>query len=99
MLTVKVVVDLRKELSKRNEVVMSESSVAENWKNEEEVAQMGCSQEDPNEVSPDQDNPILPLEKKNRKLKRPRLSSKKRKQLRGMIEQEHLSLWGSFVEK
>ena len=40
---------------------------------------MGCSQEDPNEVSPEEDNPILPLEEKKRKLKRPRLSSKKRK--------------------
>ena len=38
MLAVKVAVDLRRELSKRNEAMMSESSVAENWKNEQEVS-------------------------------------------------------------
>ena len=51
MLTVKVAVDLRRELNKLNEAIKSESSVAENWKNEEVVSQMGCSREDPNEVS------------------------------------------------
>ena len=79
MLAVKVDVDLRRELSKRNEAVMSESSITEKWKNEEEVSQMGCSREDPNEVSPVENNPILLLEEKKRKLKRPRLSSKKQK--------------------
>ncbi|XP_022932913.1 uncharacterized protein LOC111439471 [Cucurbita moschata] len=35
MLAVKVTVDLQRELSKLNEAVMFESSVAENWRNEE----------------------------------------------------------------
>ena len=34
MLAVKVVVDLRRELNKLNEAMKSESSIAENWKNE-----------------------------------------------------------------
>ena len=79
MLAVKVAMDLRRELSKLNEAMMSESSVAENWRNEELKFQMGCSWEDPNEVSSDKDNPILPLEEKKRKLKKPRLRSRKRK--------------------
>ena len=81
-----VVVDLRRELSKLNEVMMFESSVAENGRNEELVSQMGCSREDPNEVSSEKDNPILPLEEKEKKLKKPRLSSRKRKRRGGIIE-------------
>ena len=38
-----VVMDLRRELSKLKEVMTSESSVAENGRNEELVSQMGCS--------------------------------------------------------
>ena len=45
-----VVVDLRRELRKVNEAMTSESSVAENERNEESVPQMGCFREDPNEV-------------------------------------------------
>ena len=82
MLAVKVAIDLRRELNKLNKVMKSESSIAENWKKEEVVSQMGCSREDPNEVSPEEDNPILPLEEKKRKLKRSQLSSKKRKRRR-----------------
>ena len=44
----------------------SESSVAENWKNEEVVSQMGCSREDPNEVSSEKDNFIFSLEEKEK---------------------------------
>ena len=82
MLAVKVVVDLRRELSKLNEVVMFESSVAENWRNEELESQMGCSREDPNEVSSEKVNHILPLEQKKRKLRKPRLRSRQRKRCR-----------------
>ena len=83
MLAVKFTVDLRRELSKLNEAVMFESSMAENWRNEELLEpQMGCSREDPNEVSPEKDNPIFSLEDKKRKLKKPQLRSKKRKRRR-----------------
>ena len=54
-----------------------ESSVAENGRNEEFVSQMGCSREAPNEVSSEKDKLSLPLKDKERKLKKPRLSSKK----------------------
>ena len=57
----------------------SESSVVENRRNEELVSQMGCSQEAPNEVSLEKDKLSLLLEDKERKLKKPRLSSRKRK--------------------
>ncbi|XP_023524531.1 uncharacterized protein LOC111788427 [Cucurbita pepo subsp. pepo] len=77
-----VVVDLRRELSKVNEAMTSESSVAENGRNKESVPQMGCSRENSNEVSPEKDNLSLPIENKKRKLKRPRLSSRKRKRHR-----------------
>ena len=77
MLAVNVAVDLRRELNKLNKAMKFESSVAENWKNEEVVSQMGCSREDPNEVSSEKDNPIFSLEEKKRKLKKPRLRSKK----------------------
>ena len=50
-----VVVDLRRELSKLKEVLTSESSVAENGRNEELVSQMGCSREAPNEASSEKD--------------------------------------------
>jgi len=76
MLVVNVAMDLRRELSKLNEAMMSESSMAENGRNEELVSQMGCSREDPNEVSLEKDNPILPLEEKKRKLKKPREKTK-----------------------
>ena len=82
MLAVKVAMDLRRELSKVNEAMTFESSVAENWRNEELESQMGCSREDPNEVSSEKDNPILPLEEKKRKLKKLRLRSRKRKRRR-----------------
>ena len=72
MLAVNVVVDLPREL-------MSESSMAENGKNEELVSQMGRSREDPNEVSSKKNNLSLPLEDKEKKLKKPRLSLRKRK--------------------
>ena len=81
MLAVNVVVDLRRELSKLNEAMMSKSSMAENEKNEELVSHMGCSREDLNEVSLEKDKLSLPLEDKKRKLKKPRLSSRKRKRL------------------
>ena len=74
-----VVVDLRRELSKLKEAMTSESSMAENGRNEELVSQMGCSQEAPNEVSLEKDKLSLLLEDKERKLKKPRLSSRKRK--------------------
>ncbi|XP_022971789.1 uncharacterized protein LOC111470467 [Cucurbita maxima] len=51
-----VVMDLRRELSKVNEAMTSESSMAKNKRNEESVSQMGCSRENPNEVSPEKDN-------------------------------------------
>ena len=82
MLAINVVVDLLRELSKLNEAMMSESSVAENGKNKELVSQMGCSREDSNEVSSEKDNLIFPLEEKERKLKKPRLSLRKRKRRR-----------------
>ena len=59
--------------------MMSESNVAENGRNEDLVSQMGCSREDPNKVSLENDKLSLPLEDKERKLKKPRLSSRKRK--------------------
>ena len=65
-----------------NEAMMSESSVAESGRNEELVSQMGCSREDPNEVSSEKNNLSLSFEDKKRKLKKPRLSSRKRKQRR-----------------
>ena len=71
MLAVNVAVDLQKELSKLNEAMMSESSVAENGRNEELVSQMGSSREDPNKVSSEKDKLSLPLEDKERKLKKP----------------------------
>ena len=74
-----VVVDLRRELSKLNETMTLESSVAENGRNEELMSQMGCSREAPNEVSSEKDKLSLPLEDKERKLKKPRLSSRKQK--------------------
>ena len=64
MLAVNVVVDLQRELSKLNETMMFESSMAENGRNEDMVSQMGCSREDPNEVSSEKDNLSLPLEDK-----------------------------------
>ena len=73
------VVDLRRELSKLKEAMTSESSVVENRRNEELVSQMGCSQEAPNEVSSEKDKHCLSLEDKEKNLKRPRLSSRKRK--------------------
>ena len=72
-----VVVDLRRELSKLNKAMTSESSVAENGRNEELMSQMGCSREAPNEVSSEKDKLSLPLEDMERKLKKPRLSSRK----------------------
>ena len=57
----------------------SESSVAENRRNEELVSQMGCSREAPNEVSSENDKLSLPLEDKERNLKKPRLGSRKLK--------------------
>ena len=74
-----VFVDLRMKLSKLNEAMTSESSVVENKRNEKLVSQMGCSREAPNEVSSEKDKFSLPLEDKERKLKKPRMSSKKRK--------------------
>ena len=71
-----VVVDLRWELSKLKEAMTSESSVAKNGRNEELVSQMGCSREAPNEVSSEKDKLSL-LEDKERKLKKPRLSTRK----------------------
>ena len=49
----------------------SESSVAENGRNEELVSQMGCSREAPNEVSSEKNKLSLLLEDKERKLKKP----------------------------
>ena len=72
-----VIVDLRRELSKLKEVMTSESSVAENGRNEELMSLMGCSREAPNEVSLEKDKLSLLLEDKERKLKKPRLSSRK----------------------
>ena len=97
MLAINVTVDLRRELSKLNEAMMSESSVAKNGRNEESVSQMGCSREAPNEVSSEKDKLSLPLEGKEWKLKKPRLKSRKRKPRRWNHWIEHLSLWGSFV--
>ena len=77
-----VVVDLRRELSKLKEAMTSESSVAENGRNVELVSQMGCSQEALNEVSSEKGRLSLLLEDKERKLKKPRLSSRKRKRHR-----------------
>ena len=77
-----VVVDLRRELSKLNEAMTSESSMDENGRNEELVSQLGCSREAPNEVSSEKDKLSLTLEDKERKLKKPRLSSRKRKRCR-----------------
>ena len=77
MLVVNVVVDVQRELSKLNEAMMYESSMAENGRNKELVSQMGCSREDPSEVSSEKDKLSLPLEDKERKLKKPRLSSRK----------------------
>ena len=75
-----IVVDLRRELSKLKEAMTSKSSMAENERNEELVSQMGCSREAPNEVLSEKDKLSLPLEDMERKLKKPRLSSRKRKQ-------------------
>ena len=69
--------DLRRELSKLKEAMTSESSVAENGRNEELVSQIGCPREAPNEVSLEYDKLSLLLEDKKRKLKKPRLSSRK----------------------
>ena len=79
MLAVNVAVDLRRELSKLNEAMMFESSVAENEINEELMFQMGCSRENPNEVSSKKVKLSLSLEDKERKFKKPQLSSRKRK--------------------
>ena len=72
-----VIDDLRRELSKLNEGMTSESSVVENGRNEELMSQMGSSQEAPNEVLSEKDKLSLPLEDKERKLKKPRLSLRK----------------------
>ena len=79
-----VVVDLRRELSKLKEGMKSltESSEVENGRNEELLLQMGCLQEAPNGVSSEKDKLSLLLEDKDRKLKKPRLSSRKRKRCR-----------------
>ena len=77
-----VVVDLQRKLSKLNGAMTSESSVAENRRNEELVSQMGCSREAQNEVPSEKDKLSLPLEDKERKLKKPRLSLRKRKRCR-----------------
>ena len=79
-----VVVDLRRELSKLKEAMTSltESSVAENGRNEELLSQMGCFRESQNEVSSEKDKLSLLLEDKERKLKKPRLSLRKRKRKR-----------------
>ena len=53
-----------------NEAMTSESIVAENGRNEKLVSQMGCSREAPNEVSSKKDKLSLPLEDKERKLKK-----------------------------
>ena len=82
MLAVNVAVDLRRELSKMNEAMMSESSVAKNGRNEELVSQIGCSREDPNKLSSKKKKLSLLLEDKERKLKKPRLSSRKQKRRR-----------------
>ena len=86
ILAVNVVVDLQRELSKLNKVMMSESSVAKNGRNEELVSQMGCSREDLNEVSSEKDKLSLPLEDKERKLKKPRLSSRNENSAGGIVE-------------
>ena len=95
-----VVMDLRKELSKLKEAITSltESNVVENKRNEEFLSQMGYFREAPNKVSSEKDKLSLLLEYKERKLKKPRLSSRKRKWCRWSRWIEHLSLWGSFVE-
>ena len=74
-----VVVDLWRKLSKLKEAMTFESSVAENGRNEEVVSQMGCSWEAPNEVSSKKYKLSLLLEDKERKFKKPRLSSRKQK--------------------
>ena len=79
-------VDLRREFSKLKEAITSESSVAKNGRNEELVSQMGCSREAPNEVSSEKDKLSLLLEDKERKLKKPRLSSRKRNGVGGIVE-------------
>ena len=56
---------------RQKEAMTSESSVAENGRNEELVSQMGCSREAPNEVSSENDKLSLLLEDKERKLKKP----------------------------
>ena len=60
----------------------SESSVAENGRNEKLVSQMGCSRKTPNEESLEKDKLSLLLEDKERKLKKLRLSLKIRKWLK-----------------
>ena len=79
-----VVVGLRRELSKLKEAMMSltELSMAENGRNEELLSQMGYFREAPNEVSSEKDKLSLLLEDKERKLKKPRMSSRKRKRHR-----------------
>ena len=59
------------------EAISYESSVAENERNEKLVSQMDYSQEVLNEVSSEKDKLSLPFEDKERKLKKPRLSSRK----------------------
>ena len=63
-----VVVDLQRELSKLKEAMTSESSVAENGRNEKLVSQMGCTREAPNEVSLEKNKLSLLLKDKERKL-------------------------------
>ena len=77
-----VVVNLRWKLSKLKEAMTFESSVAENGRNEELMSLMGCSREAPNEVSLEKDKLSIMLEDKERKLKKPPLSSRKRKRRR-----------------
>ena len=65
-----IIVDLLSELSKLKEAMTSESSVAENGRNEELVSQMGYPREAPNEVSSEKDSLNLLLKDKERKLKK-----------------------------
>jgi len=73
-----VVVDLRRELSKLKEAITSltKSSKVENGRNEELLSQMGCLREALNGVSLEKDKLSLLLEDKERKLKKPWLSTK-----------------------
>ena len=74
-----VIVDLRRELSKLKEAITSltESSKVENGRNEELLSQMGCLREALNGVLLEKDKLSLLLEDKERKLKKPWLSSRK----------------------